>query len=231
MKNEISVMIELQHFWDNVLKCETEIERCKKSIKTWETRLKEISLKVSDTDSKVKTVKLNVKKNELDLEEIDLKIKKIEQRKSQLKSEREIEAQNHELILQNDTKDKLEGTILDMLDNLENLESKLSEFKNELMQTEKQTKEDIEGLNKKINANQKESEIFKNKYNELLPSLSPASKSRFSKLISSKDGVAITKLNGETCTRCNFQVPASIALSASTRKSLEVCTNCGRFIY
>jgi hypothetical protein len=168
---------------------------------------------------------------ELDLEEIDLKINKIEQRKSQLKSEREIDAQNHELIIQNDVKDKLEGTILDMLDNLEKLELILNDYKNELTQAEKQTKEDIEGLNRKIEENQKESEIFKNKYNELLPSLSPSSKSRFSKLISSKDGVAIAQLNGETCTRCNFQVPASIAVSASSRKNPEVCTNCGRFIY
>jgi len=231
MKNEISIMIELQHYWDNVIKSESEIERCKKSIKTWESRLKDISVNTADTETKVKSLKMNLKKNELDLEEIDSKIKKIEQRINQLKSEREIDAQNNELIILNDAKDKLEGTILEFMDNLETMEEKLSDYKRELSDSEKQTKTDIEGLNIKIGEYQAESDLFKNKYNDLLPSLSPVNKSRFSKLISSKDGVAIAKLNGETCTRCNFQVPAAIAVSASSQKNIETCTNCGRFIY
>ena len=224
-------MIELQHYWDNVMKSESEIERCKKSIKTWEIRLNEITAKVADAETKTKTLKLNLKKNELDLEETDTKIKKVEQRITQLKSEREIEAQNNELILLGDTKEKLEGTILEYLDKLEGFESKLGEYKKELSESEIQVKIDVEGLNKKIAESQKEADGFKSKFNDLLPSVSPANRSRFSKLISSKDGVAIAKLNGETCTRCNFQVPASIAVSATGQKSIEVCTNCGRFIY
>ncbi|HPS85382.1 MAG TPA: hypothetical protein PLY36_01485 [Spirochaetota bacterium] len=231
MKNEISIMIELQHYWDNVTKSESEIDRCRKSIKTWESRLNDISVKVSGTEAKVKTLKINLRKNELDLEEIDSKIKKVEQRKNQLKSEREIEAQNNELIILNDSKDKLEGVILEFMDNLEKAEQNLNDYKNEFTESDKQIKTDIEGLNIKIKNYQAESDLFKNKFNDLLPSLSPVNKSRFSKLISSKDGVAIAKLNGETCTRCNFQVPAAIAVSAAGQKSIEVCTNCGRFIY
>lgn len=231
MKNEISTMIELQHYWDNVVKSESEIDRCRKSIKTWESRLTEASAKVSDTEIKVKSLKVNLKKNELDLEETDVKIKRVEQRKNQLKSEREIEAQNNELVLLNDGKNKLEENIIELLDNLEKLEMKLNEYKNDFIESDKQTKHDIEGLNAKIKDLQAESDLFKNKYNELLPSLSSETKSRFSKLISSKDGVAIAQLKGEICSRCNFQVPSSIALSASSQKKIETCTNCGRFIY
>lgn len=231
MKNEISIMIELQHYWDNVMNSESEIERCNKSIKTWEIRLKDITVKTSDTETKVKSLKMNLKKNELDLEEIDSKIKKIEQRIDQLKSEREIDAQNHELVILNDAKDKLEGIILELMDSLENMDQKLNECKNELLESDKQIKSDIQALNTKISEFRAESDLFKSKFNDLLPSLSPVNKSRFSKLISSKDGVAITKLNGETCSRCNFQIPSSIALSATNQKNIETCTNCGRFIY
>lgn len=231
MKNEISVMVELQHFWDNVMKSETEIDRCTKSIKIWESRLKEISTKVAETEKKVKALKMDLKKNELDLEETDLKIKRVEQRKSQLKSEREIEAQNHELVLLNETKNKLEETVLDLIDNLEKFEFKLDEIKIEFSDSDKQTKIDIDGLNKKIADNREEADQFKNKFNELLPSLSPENRSRFTKLISSKDGVAIAQLKGEICSRCNFQVPSAIVTSAANQKKIETCTNCGRFIY
>ncbi len=231
MKNEISIMIELQHYWDNVLKSEAENDRFKKSIKTWESRLNEISLKVSDNESRVKTLKMNLKKNELDLEDTELKIKKIEQRINQLKSEREIEAQNNEVILLNDSKEALEEKIFELIDNLEKTESDLSIYKNEFYESDKQIKTDIDELNKKILNNIKESESFKNRFNELLPSLSPANKSRFTKLITSKDGIAIAKLNGETCSHCNFDIPSAIAVSALSYKKIEICTNCGRFIY
>jgi len=231
MKNEISIMIELQHFWDNVMKSESEIARCGKSIKTWESRLIETSAKVSATETEVKALKMNLKKDELDLEEIDLKIKRVEQRKNQLKSEREIEAQNNELIILNDAKEKFEESVLELIDRLEKYELKLDELKTEFSESDKQIKNDIEGLNKKIADYQKESDLFKNKFNDLLPSLSPENKSRFTKLISSKDGVAIAQLKGEICSRCNFQVPSAIVSSAANQKKIETCTNCGRFIY
>ena len=231
MKSELSIMIELQHFWDNVVKSESEMERCRKSIKIWESRLNELSLKLSGSEIKIKNLKLNLKKKETDLEEIDLKIKKTELRKNQLKSEREIEAQNNELMIQIENKNILETTILELLDSLESNEHEFENLKNEFSNSDIQIKQDIEGLNKKISDYQKESIANKNKYNELLTSLSPENRSRFSKLISSKDGVAITKLNGETCGRCNFQMPSSIAVSASSQKKIETCTNCGRFIY
>ena len=62
MKSELSIMIELQHFWDNVVKSESEMERCRKSIKIWESRLNELSLKLSGSEIKIKNLKLNLKK-------------------------------------------------------------------------------------------------------------------------------------------------------------------------
>jgi predicted nucleic acid-binding Zn-ribbon protein len=231
MQNEINIMIELQHFWDNIMKFESEIVRCNKSIKIWENRLNEISAKVSETEIKLKNYRLSLKKNELDLEEIETRIHKSGQRKDQLKSEREIEAQNNELIRLDDSKGKLESVILELLENVEKTEKLLADFKNEFSETDKQVKNDIEELNKKILSYQKESESYRNKFSELLEILSPTNRAKFSKLVNSKDGVAIAKLNGEICSRCNFKVPSSIAVSASSHKKIEVCTNCGRFIY
>jgi len=231
MNNEISIMIELQHFWDIVMKCESDIERSKKSIKTWETRLNELSEKLSASNTHVKNLKLDLKKNELALEETELKKKKLEHRLDQLKSEREIEAQNHEIALSEDVKDRLESAILEILDMLEKSEIELAEFKKEFSESEQQVKNDILSLDKKISDSLEEAGIYREKFNNLLGSLSSVNQSKFAKLISSKDGVAIAKLNGEICSRCNFQIPSSLAVSASSGNRIETCTNCGRFIY
>ncbi len=231
MNNEINIMIELQHFWDIVMKCESEIERSMKSIKIWENRLRDLAEKLSATDADVKKMKLDLKKAELSLEETELKKTKLEQRLNQLKSEREIEAQNHEIAVTNETRDKLESDILEFLDRLEIKETELSKLRAEFSDTDEQVKKDIISLNKKISESRDEADLNREKFSNLLGSLSPANKSRFSKLISAKDGIAIAKLNGEICSRCNFQVPSSIAVSATSGYRIETCTNCGRFIY
>lgn len=231
MINEIGIMIELQHYWDNVMRCDMEIQRFNRSINTWEKSLNDLTLKLNKKDTELKDLKLQLKKNELDLEEIESKSLKIEQRKNQLKSEREIEAQNNELILLHERKDKLENIIIEMIEKVDISEKEIIQLKNEKDGTTVQVNSDITLLKNKISEQTLESEKFRKQFEDQISSLSPQIKSKFIKLTGSKDGVAIAKLNGDTCSHCNFKVPSALAVSASGRKSIETCTNCGRFIY
>jgi len=231
MNNEINTMIELQHFWDIVMLKESEIDRSKKSIQVWEKRLIDLKSALIKKEDSLKNNRLKVKQSELTLEEIDAKILKIEQRKNNIKSERELEAQNNELKILKDEKDVVENTALELMDIIDNFENETSALKKELDETIIQTDSDVRSLEVKIENCRNESQSNKEKFNNLLENLTPATKARFSKLINSKDGIAIAKLNGEICSRCNFQIPSSIAVSTLKRESLNTCTNCGRFIY
>lgn len=231
MNNEINIMIELQHYWDIVMQKESEIERYTKSIQLWEKRLLEFKNTLIKKDDLLKNLRLKSKQSELSLEEIDIKISKIEQRKNNIKSERELEAQNNELKTLKNEKDSLENIVLELMDKIEGSEFEVSSLKNELEEIEKQTDSDIKSLKEKIINCRNDLESYKTKFNELINNLSPSVKTRFSRLINSKDGIAIAQLNGEICSHCNFQIPSSIAVSTQKRESLNTCTNCGRFIY
>lgn len=231
MNNEINTMIELQHYWDIVMLKEAEIERYKKSIQVWEKRLSDLKDLLNKKDTLLKNTRLKSKQSELNLEEIDVKIAKIEQRKNNIKSERELEAQNNELKNLRDEKDALEGTVLDLMDKIENSESEIAVLQKELKESDVQIDADVRTLKDKIAGCEKDAESNRAKFNELLNDLAPSTKTKFSKLINSKDGIAIARLNGEICSRCNFQVPSAVATSVAKRESLNTCTNCGRFIY
>lgn len=231
MIDEISIMIELQHYWDLVMEHEADSERCRKSIRTWEIRLTDIRDTLSKKENSLKNMKLKTKQAELNLQELESKITKTEQRMDNLKSEREIDAQNNELKKLKDEKNSLENEILNYFDEIENAESLVEKLKVELADTSMQTETDLINLREKISANESEVNNNKARFNEIIESLSPANRTKFSKLISSKDGKAIARLNGETCSHCNFQIPSSIALAAARREALHTCTNCGRFIY
>jgi len=231
MNNEINTMIELQHYWDIVLLNQSETERYKKSIQVWGKRLIDLKSTINKKEELLKNINLKYKQSELNLENVDAKIVKIELRKDNIKSERELEAQNNELKILKEEKNSLESTVLELLDKTENSESELTELTKELEETIIQTDADIRSLKIKIENCQNEIDLNKNKFEELLSNLTPAIRSKFSKLINSKDGIAIAKLNGEICSHCNFQIPSALASATTKRESLNTCTNCGRFIY
>lgn len=231
MNNEINSMIELQHFWDIVMQNEAEIERFKKSIQVWEKRLNDLNNSLNQVENLLKNTRLKSKQAELSLEELSAKIIRIEQRKDNIKSERELEAQNNELNKLKNEKDVLESSVLELMEQIDSLESQVENLKKELDESAARTEIDIRSLKDKITKCNEEIDVNKSQFNELLNNLSPSTKTRFSKLINSKDGIAIAKLNGEICSRCNFQIPSSIAVATVKRESLNTCTNCGRFIY
>lgn len=223
-------MLDLQDLWNSVMKLEAEAERSRKSITLWESRHRELAAETAKAENDYKNINLKIKQEELDLTSIESKIEKSEIRRNMLKSERELEALDSELSRLREDRDSLETSVFTMMEKSDELKIRLDELKAQLNESQVQTAKDIEGLKNKITALTGEALTAKKKFSELRESLSPAVKSRFEKLIGSKDGIAIAKLNGETCTHCNCLVPSSVA-SELQKNSYATCTNCGRFLY
>ena len=223
-------MLDLQELWDTVMKLEAGIERSRKSIKLWEGRNKELESGTVKSDAEYKNLSLRIKQDELELTSIESRIEKSESRRNMLKSERELDALDSELAKLKSDRDSLETSVFTMMEKADELKVKLDSLKSELAESNVRTADDIAGLNKKIAALTVEAESARSRFNSLKESLSPAVKSRFEKLIVSKDGIAIAKLKGETCTHCNCIVPSSVA-SGLQRDAYATCTNCGRFLY
>jgi predicted nucleic acid-binding Zn-ribbon protein len=56
-------------------------------------------------------------------------------------------------------------------------------------------------------------------------------KSKFVKMISSRDGKGVARVEGEICGSCNFKIPSFLAIEASKDDKVVNCTNCGKYIY
>jgi len=231
MNNDITIMIELQHYWNNIMKHEAEKSRCAKSIITWETHLKNDSSLVEKREKNFSAIQKQLKEREDALADIGSRIKRAEQRKDLLKSGREVEAHENEMIRLENEKGKIELEVLELMELSETSGAELEDLSRKLEETSKQTEADAAALKKKIDILDNDITDIKNKFDPLSGSLSPYIKSRFLKIIHSKDGIAIAQLNGEICSHCNFQIPSSLAAAVSKNQSAEICTNCGRFIY
>jgi len=231
MIKDIEIMIELQQFWDIILTSRDEIERSKKSIIFWQDEMKTKKKDMDQLKNDIKVLKNDIKKNELELSDIENKIIKLEERRNIIKTEKELNALNHELETLQSEKDKLEEQILELMDDLDNNEKSENELTQDIENSEKQFEIDKQKLEEKISLNENKIVTNQNEFDDLLVNLSVGVKSKFTKLIKSKDGKAIANLNGETCGFCNCQVPASLAIDASKGEKISNCTNCGKYIY
>ncbi|MBN1534945.1 MAG: hypothetical protein JXA20_19915 [Spirochaetes bacterium] len=231
MKAEIETMIELQGYWDEVLKALNEIERRQRSIAFWGDSLREKEANEASLKEMIKQGKGTLMSMELRLNETESKIKKLEERKKTVQTERELAAVTGELDLLYKTRDTVEDESLALMDTLDEREKALEAASRELQESQVQVASDIESLQREIasfDAVRKEKE---ERFHTLSEKLPVSVKSKFLRLIQSKEGRAIGEVRDEICTSCNFRIPPSLAQESLRGATVCVCTNCGRFIF
>jgi uncharacterized protein len=231
MNKDISIMIELQRYWDNVLRGKSDIEKSEKSVLYWKDQLKQKSDEIFSLENNIKNIKVSIKEKETELYGIDEQIKKLERRKEIIKNEKEVNALEHEFNKIKSDKDNLENELINLFDYLKQREDELKILKVEFANTEKQSLLDIKELEDRIIRFSESVQENQHKFDGNADQLSPAIKTKFLKLIKSQNGKAIALLDGEICGVCNFQVPFNLIQDALKESNIVNCSNCGRYLY
>ncbi len=231
MNNDIALMIELQRYWSNVLQGTADIEKTRKAILYWGDRVRDGEKTLSDLDEAIKKTKIEIQRKEMELADLDAKAKKLDDRTNQVSSEKEMTAVRNELNAVNDARGKVEEEAIRLMDSVEEKSGSRKKAADELQETASQAEKDIATMRERIARFEMLTDENRNNYDASVAKLSPAVKSRFQKLLSSGIGIAIAKVEGETCGACHFQIPAYLISDASKNDKIVNCTNCGRFIY
>jgi len=231
MNEQLKTMIQLQGYWDIILKNKESAEKLKKRIYDYHDDLKIKSGTIKEIINSIKNLRNKIKNHELDLAEKDAKYKKIIDRKEHIKSERELYAQKIEIEKLELQRNELENGLIDNFDELEALENSLTDTEKSYAGDEQIAKEEIEKLHTHIGLNEKKISDYEIKFNGIIDTILPPYRSKFLKLLQSKNGTAIGEINGEVCSCCNFQIPSYLVTEAGMSDKVVNCTNCGRFIY
>ena len=231
MNKDLALMIELQHLWDRMLDAKEQAERCSKSITHWEQDIRDRTRALDNLTTQIKNLKGTIKTSELDLSALDDRIHKQEERRNMLKSSREIDALENELIKARDDKSILEDSLLSSFDELETKETALVKDKEESASRDIKARQDIDELKKKLAELEAGSKSLENEILAREEGLSPVVRSRFKKQVSTRGSKGVAELKGEVCGNCNTQIPSSLATEVSRGDSLVICTNCGRYLY
>jgi predicted nucleic acid-binding Zn-ribbon protein len=231
MNDDIKIMIELQGYWHAMLAAKNKIEQCEKIIRESENELSGFRKNLTGLTGEIKDLKASTKQHELDLDDKDGRIKKLEERKKIIHTQKELQALEKEIDMLKFEIGELEEKILALIDRLDEKEKDHAEMERVLMAKENQFSEKRRMLTADITSQERTARENEETFNGSIERISPAYRSRFIKILQSKDGTAIAKVEGEICGYCNFTIPASLAIEVSDSGTVGNCTNCGRFIY
>jgi predicted nucleic acid-binding Zn-ribbon protein len=231
MNGDIKTMLELQLYWDKILTSRAVIEKTGEKIRIIEKDLADVKNRLASMGKNIKELKSTIRQEELTLSEMGSRIKKLEERKRIIQTEKELRALEKEIdVIKFDTGNTEEKT-LSTIDELDKKEKEYAVLEQSVNDRERRLEDEKP---KTAVETARHEEIIKfnlDKFNSLIGTLPSLYKSKFLKMINSRDGKGIARVEGEICGSCNFKIPAFLAIEASKEDKVVNCTNCGKYIY
>ncbi len=224
-------MLSLQKLWNGVLESRDGALRSIQASDLWKKPLADSEKKLSEAENSLKSVKTEIKDRELVLAGLEEKVRNLNEKSFMIKTEKDAAAYEADLAQKKQEISGQEEMLLELMDAQETAEKNLAEASVSLKETQTGTEKSLELLSADLLKYQTSEKDFQQKYNEGLPEISVRYRARFDKLVKGKKGKAVGPLNGEICSLCNCQIPASLALEAAKETEPVLCTNCGCFIY
>lgn len=224
-------MIRLQEYWERVLAARLKIEKASAAKKEREKGLNSAKTLFAAGEKEIKELKNSLKQDELSLADMSARKARLEERKKIIHTEKELLALEKEIDLLTLDIGGLEDATLGLIDRLDELLKKQEILGGAVKEKENLLHDEAQKLEAESLVHQKVISENEDAFNSHIETLGGLYKSKFLKMIKSKDGTGIARVEGEICGYCNFKIPSHLAIDAGNDEKVVVCTNCGKFIY
>lgn len=195
-------------------------------IKTSKKRYEEVltSLKKASQDLKEIEYSINTKRNKLEQSESSLY-------SGTIKNPKELQDLQKEILSLKNAVSKLEEQELDQMLVVEELEVSLdrTQKEHEITLANNEKKNQILYIEKNNLFNQKN--ILSTERAVIMSQLTPQKVSVYDELRKRKNGVAVAKIDDQTCTLCGNSLTPAECQSVKTSTDLIFCPSCGRILY
>jgi len=232
LKDEIEKLVRLQEIDSEILACITVIENFPSQKSQMEKSIENASQDIAFIKKEQKKIQIEKKERELELESIEDEIKKFQKRLDDVKTNKEYTAMLSEIENLKNKKDEIEDVILVLMEKEDEINKKLADFSKKVEVIKKEIGDRIAEETKKVEETKKKLEEKKAEREQMVSQIRKDVYNIYEKIrAGKKDGVAICKLEGQSCTGCSMFVPVYIAEKVKAKKEIVHCENCSRILY
>jgi predicted nucleic acid-binding Zn-ribbon protein len=170
------------------------------------------------------------KGQEIELESADAKKSKFQSQLFQVKSNREYEALQHEIAALDETKSRLEDTILETLERTEEVNRVITEYEKRLSQEQEKVAAEEKRLDAKLAELTERIEVKNDERERLVVDLDEMLLKRYERIRGSKGGLAVTSVENGACGGCFRRIPPHEMQNLKRDDRIITCEQCGRII-
>ena len=228
---------------DQILVLDT-LQRIDMELGQLEKNLKEYPEKISDYESEIEALRnrlesskktkeealRNKSRIELDMAQNEDTIKRAEQKLFEIKTHKEYEALQKQIAEAKRNNTELEDNLLEEMEKLEGLESRISTEEEELAGKESEYSGKITDFKEKI---EELKVLYQPKTEEKKKIASGLDRELLSvyERVKRRNGFVLALAKNEVCTGCNMNIPPQLFNEVLTQSRLIQCPNCLKFLY
>lgn len=186
---------------------------------------------LSEAEQNLKKIQLAQKEKEGQLAQREAHILKLEGQLSQVKTNKEYTALQHEIATAKADNSILEETILKFFDEVEEAQKKIAEERNHLKEVEKDFSDKISSMDDKVKKSTVAYEEKKKNREDIISQTQTEVKDLYNRVVQKKQGVALAPVRGEICGSCRIQLRAQVLNEVMIGQELVQCENCSRILF
>lgn len=204
----------------------------KKAILDVRAKQREVGALKSKADLLVTKLEAEVRRMQDETAGVDSKIAAEQQKimSGQVADHKQVQNISRELDALRRRKDKLERDTLDVMERIEKAAEQKSKIDAALAQLADREVQYIERFREQGGDLQTHIADSRRQRDEIARSLDPGLLAQYENLRAAKAGIAIGRLEGESCSVCRMQLPAGAIATLKTGGELGICPQCHRMI-
>lgn len=195
------------------------------------SRLETLKKKIEEMDKHLKVALSEVKKFELEIESLQEKINKLRRQQSEIKTNKEYQAMEHEIKEVEANISSLEDQELLAMEKTDTLKAEITKQKELILQTENEVKNRINTLDERAQSLQYRIAELMNARNSVSVDIPAAWLQRYEMIFKNRKNIALVKVEDGICSGCHMKLPPSVINDASKQTEMVTCNYCGRLLY
>ncbi|MCZ6636482.1 MAG: C4-type zinc ribbon domain-containing protein [bacterium] len=231
MKESLYRLLDLQEI-DNEMDALVQAQKdFPTEIKTLKSEIESAQAQVEEQRNRAQELEKTQRTLERDLEAIKADLKKHQDRLYEVKSNREYDALQHEIEALESRQDEHETAILETIETVENLSSKLEEDEGLFKEAEAERQSRIDELTSQLNSVEKTRKRWERKRSKIESGIERRPLSFYSRIRKAmRGGVAIVMIKKGSCGGCFRQLAPQLRVEMRRFDQVMRCENCGRIM-
>ncbi len=231
MLPEIKSLLILQDRDQKILALKKELKRLPMEEQSIKDKLASDTADVATAQGKLNENDLATKTLQLDIETRRNTISRLKTQQYETKKNDEFTALAGEIKRYEEEVISLEDKELELMEVAEPISEELKRAKAALAETQADVDRDLTELNERTAAAKAQIIEIEAAREPLTEGLDHMMLTTYTRLITTKHGVAVSALKHGVCGGCHMKVTSATALAVKARKEPTTCENCGRYLY